>query len=287
VSTQQDSSDGGNFFSSRFSGGESEGEEAQYASAAETNTKIFEQRLTKVETNAVPASPVTNMKMCENVRNSRALSETHVTENALDDKFQATAKRGQSMRDLVSTRPSLDEVERSTSLRDLLTTTDTHVDTLHDSCNRSTETFDTEITKVTSNVTKDAKLLNRLRSYPSLTDDRSSSHTSTRNLGQMQNGEFVYTWPDGRRYDGSWKDGKFHGLGVHAWPNGGKYVGQYKFGLKHGYGVCDWSDGSKYEGQFANGKQNGQGAQLNADGTVYHNVPWKDDEPTRAPEVTA
>jgi hypothetical protein len=287
VSTQQDSSDGGNNSSSRFSGGESEGEEAQYASATETNTRIFEQRLTKVETSPVPASPVTNMKTCEKVGNSHAISDTHVAENAPDVKFEAAARRGQSMRDLVSTRPSLDEVERSTSLRELLTTTHTQADTQHDSCSRSTETFDTENTKVTSNVTKNAKLLNRLRSYPSLTDDRSSSHNSTRNLSQMQNGEFVYTWPDGRRYDGSWKDGTFHGLGVHTWPNGGKYVGQYKFGLKHGYGVYDWSDGSKYEGQFAIGKRNGQGAQLNANGTVYHNGLWKDDEPIRTPAKTA
>jgi hypothetical protein len=286
VSTQQDSSDGGNYSSSRLSGGESEGEEVQYAPEIETNTRIFEQRLTKVETRPVPASPVTNVKTCEKVRKSRALSETHATENA-PDTFQAAAKRGQSMRELVSTRPSLDASERSTSLRELLTTTHTESDTQHDSCNRSTATFDTDNTKVTSNVSKNAKLLSRVRSYPSLTDDRSSLHSSTRNLGQMQNGEFVYTWPDGRRYDGSWKDGKFHGLGVHTWPNGGKYVGQYKVGLKHGYGVYDWSDGSKYEGQFANGKRNGQGAQLNANGTIYHNGLWKDDEPIRTPAVTA
>lgn len=35
-------------------------------------------------------------------------------------------------------------------------------------------------------------------------------HKSNRKLsaGDLQNGEFVYEWPDGRRYEGSWKDGK-------------------------------------------------------------------------------
>lgn len=111
VSTQQDSSDRGNNSSSRLSGGESEGEEVQYASATEMNTTILQQWLTKVETSPVTASPVTNMKTCEKVGNSHALFETHVAENPLDDKFEAAARRGQSMRDLVSTRPSLDEVK--------------------------------------------------------------------------------------------------------------------------------------------------------------------------------
>lgn len=298
VSTQQDFSDGGNQSSSRCSGGESEGEEAGYVSAVETNTRLSEPRLTKVETSPVSASPVTDDKTSEKVRTSRALSETHLSANAPDDQFQASSKRGQSMRDLVSSRPFLDEekVERSTSLRELLTTRYNRADEvtmLHDSCNRSTETYDTAATKLTSNLNtngnRNAKLLNRVKSYPNLTDDRSSHHNSCRSpsTSGMQNGEFVYTWPDGRCYDGCWKDGKFYGLGVHTWPNGGKYVGQYKFGLKHGYGVYDWADRSKYEGQFANGKRNGQGAQLKANGTIYHNVIWKDDEPVRTPAVEA
>lgn len=284
VSTQQDFSDGGNQSTPRCSGGESEVEEAGYVSVIETNIKISEPRLAKVERSPVLASPVADDKTSNKVTTSRSKSETHVSANAPYDKFQASSKRGESMRDLVSSRLSLDEVpvERSSSLRELLATTHKRAAAVtHDSSSHSTETFETAATKVTSNVSRNAKLQNRVRSYPNLTEDRSSHHSSCRSppTGDMQNGEFVYTWPDGRRYDGFWKDGKFHGLGVHTWPNGGKYVGQYKFGLKHGYGVYDWADGSKYEGQFSHGKRHGKGVQLNPNKTIYYDGIWKDDEP--------
>ena len=295
VSTQQDFSDGGNQSTSRlsYSGGESEGEEAGYISVVETNTRISEPWLAKFEDSPVSSSPVTEDKTSKKERTSRSVSETHLSDNApADDKFQTSSREGHSMRDLVSSRPSLGEVpaERSSSLRELFATTHRRADAVNnDICNQSTETFETAATKVTSNVSRNAKLPNREASYPKLTEDRSSYHSSCRNPSTsfVQDGEFAYTWPDGRHYDGYWKDGKFHGLGVHTWPNGGKYVGQYKFGLKHGYGVYIWADGSKYEGQFAHGKRHGKGVQMSANGTIYHDGIWKDDAPIRTPAATA
>ena len=44
------------------------------------------------------------------------------------------------------------------------------------------------------------------------------------------NGQGTYTWSDGRKYVGKWKDGVFHGHGTWTSPNGKKYVGEYKDG---------------------------------------------------------
>lgn len=45
-----------------------------------------------------------------------------------------------------------------------------------------------------------------------------------------------------------------HGYGVYSWQDGRKYEGQYLKDKKHGYGVYMWADGRKYEGYWMNGK---------------------------------
>ena len=38
-------------------------------------------------------------------------------------------------------------------------------------------------------------------------------------------GSGKYTYPHGEKYEGEWKNGKYHGQGTYTFPNGGKYVG--------------------------------------------------------------
>ena len=45
-----------------------------------------------------------------------------------------------------------------------------------------------------------------------------------------------------------------HGFGVYSWPDGRKYEGNYFMDKKHGFGVFVYTDGSKYEGYWMNGK---------------------------------
>ena len=71
-------------------------------------------------------------------------------------------------------------------------------------------------------------------------------------------GQGTYTWPDGQKYVGEWKDDKRNGQGTHTWPDGQKYVGDYK-----------------------DGKRNGQGTQTRPDGSVIHSGLWADDKPVR------
>ena len=43
-------------------------------------------------------------------------------------------------------------------------------------------------------------------------------------------GEGLFTWADGRRYEGQYLGDKKHGYGVFTWPDGRKYEGQWKDG---------------------------------------------------------
>ena len=49
------------------------------------------------------------------------------------------------------------------------------------------------------------------------------------------------------------------GKGVFTWPDGRRYEGEYKDDKKEGYGIFEWTNGKKYRGYWHNGKQNGEG----------------------------
>ncbi|MCP4668103.1 MAG: peptidase C14 caspase catalytic subunit p20, partial [Deltaproteobacteria bacterium] len=44
--------------------------------------------------------------------------------------------------------------------------------------------------------------------------------------GDCMNGWGTKTFPDGKRYEGAWKDGAPHGRGILTLPGGAKYVGK-------------------------------------------------------------
>ena len=45
-----------------------------------------------------------------------------------------------------------------------------------------------------------------------------------------------------------------HGTGVFTWEDGRKYEGDYYDDKKHGHGVFTWPDGRQYDGTWMNGK---------------------------------
>ena len=78
----------------------------------------------------------------------------------------------------------------------------------------------------------------------------------------MQNGQGIFTHPNGDFYRGEWMDGMPHGKGellqiteyfkqafgaegnegFELWANRSKYVGEFMFGDKHGDGKLVWQD---------------------------------------------
>jgi hypothetical protein len=60
---------------------------------------------------------------------------------------------------------------------------------------------------------------------------------------------------DGFKYEGEFKEDKFHGKGVMIFPNGRKYEGEFKESKAHGKGAMIFPDGHKYEGMYEDGKK--------------------------------
>ena len=67
------------------------------------------------------------------------------------------------------------------------------------------------------------------------------------------------TVPNGDKYVGEWKDGKYNGQGTYTFANGDKYVGEFKDDQSNGQGTYTYASGAKYVGEFKDGKYNGQG----------------------------
>ena len=70
----------------------------------------------------------------------------------------------------------------------------------------------------------------------------------------IPNGQGTYTFPDGKKYVGKWKDGKYNGEGIFTRPSGTKYVGEFKDGERNGQGILTSYLGFKFEGEWKKNK---------------------------------
>tara|TARA_B100000686_G_C16570793_1_gene852821 strand:- start:15 stop:683 length:669 start_codon:yes stop_codon:yes gene_type:complete len=100
-------------------------------------------------------------------------------------------------------------------------------------------------------------------------------------IGEWKNdkwhGQGTYTWADGDKYVGEWRDGKRHGQGTYTIANGNKYVGEWRDDTLHGQGTYTWASGNKYVGEWKNNKRHGQGTYTWASGRVKEGI-WENDE---------
>ena len=62
------------------------------------------------------------------------------------------------------------------------------------------------------------------------------------------------TSPDGGRYEGEWRWGRWHGQGVYTSPDGTRYAGEFVDGERHGYGVRTTPGGARAAGMFYKGR---------------------------------
>ena len=90
-----------------------------------------------------------------------------------------------------------------------------------------------------------------------------------------QNGQGTYTFANGDKYVGEFKDDKQNGQGTYTLTDGGKYVGGFKDGILDGQGTLTFANGDKYVGEFKDDMQNGQGTYTYASGNKYVGE-WKD-----------
>ena len=75
-------------------------------------------------------------------------------------------------------------------------------------------------------------------------------------------GRGSFDFPNGT-YDGEWREGKRHGLGVMRYADGdcyeGTYEGDFEAGDVSGKGKFVWANGDSYEGEYSQGRKHGRG----------------------------
>jgi hypothetical protein len=105
--------------------------------------------------------------------------------------------------------------------------------------------------------------------------------------GDCENGVGTYLWDDGAIYEGDWKNGKLHGIGITIMydENGmlfGTYDGEFKNGVQDGWGTeTIYSDEGylygTHVGYFKDDQANGWGIFIWRDGTIEKGE-WKEGE---------
>ena len=72
-----------------------------------------------------------------------------------------------------------------------------------------------------------------------------------------------------------------HGKGTFTWLDGRKYTGEYKDDKKDGYGLFEWADGRKYKGYWLDGRQNGEGMFYNVNQQKWRMGYWENGKRVR------
>jgi hypothetical protein len=76
-----------------------------------------------------------------------------------------------------------------------------------------------------------------------------------RRKNNMMEGEGVYTWPDGRKYEGTYKNDLKDGFGKYTYLDGRVFIGNWVEGKKHGKGKLVLASGTSREGYWENDKR--------------------------------
>ena len=102
---------------------------------------------------------------------------------------------------------------------------------------------------------------------------------------RQRNGQGTLTLSSGSKYVGNWKDNKRNGQGTETGADGGKYVGEFKDDKYNGHGNFIYPNGDKYDGEFKDGKANGLGTFYAPDGSIIRQGIYADGNFVRSAPV--
>lgn len=86
---------------------------------------------------------------------------------------------------------------------------------------------------------------------------------------KIRNGNDEYTWKDGTKYSGEWKNNKLNGKGTLNYANGDKYEGNFTNNKKSGEGTYTWKNGDIYAGNWSDDVMKGNGTYKFEKGDQY------------------
>jgi len=92
----------------------------------------------------------------------------------------------------------------------------------------------------------------------------------------------TYTFANGDKYVGEFKENKYHGQGTFTHANGDKYVGGYKEDERSGQGAYTFADGSREIGEYKNDDLNGVGIRYDAKGQITGSGNFENDKLVRS-----
>lgn len=73
-----------------------------------------------------------------------------------------------------------------------------------------------------------------------------------------KNGQGTFLYPDGAKFEGSWKDDLREGFGTYYYTNADSYRGEWAKDKRNGHGTYTYAaSGMVYEGQWIEGKRSG------------------------------
>ncbi len=84
-----------------------------------------------------------------------------------------------------------------------------------------------------------------------------------------KHGMGIFTFGDGSSYEGEFVKGEIIGAGLRRWPNGSTYSGDFFMGEMEGEGIFVSNSGEKYEGSMKNNQRHGEGELTETNGDVY------------------
>ena len=93
-----------------------------------------------------------------------------------------------------------------------------------------------------------------------------------------KNGKGIYMWPNGQTYDGEFRNDECSGFGILHYPDGKRFEGPWKEGKKHGKGIYAWPNGAKYHVNYIDGvkkdagRLEGTNVSLDQLKTTYENI---------------
>ncbi|KAA0196443.1 Radial spoke head 1 [Fasciolopsis buskii] len=90
-----------------------------------------------------------------------------------------------------------------------------------------------------------------------------------------RNGEGIYRFKNGARYDGFYRENKKHGTGTFYYPDGAVYQGNWTEGLRNGKGKYTYINGDVYDGEWRDHLRHGQGNYTFAATQLRYEGTWK------------